>query len=130
MIAREEARSIAEYDFLVVSGNEDSAFIKPSPLASFPVVSDVPGLWSFFQVHPDGSLTPTFVPPGDLDSNRYGVSKPELQERLLLQTEVARLLAGNNLRRQTAAPPVLDEGLDKGGTRAQTTAQTTASTGA
>ena len=56
LIAEEESRSFADYRFLVVAGDPAANYLQPSPLASFPVASDIPGLLGYFQVDSEGEF--------------------------------------------------------------------------
>ncbi len=50
LLAVEEARSVADYSFLVIAGDPGSSFLQRSPLSQYPVQSAVAGVVGYFQV--------------------------------------------------------------------------------
>ena len=75
LIEREEKRPISDYEFLNVTGSDDTAFLQRSPLSEFPPQSAVPGLLGYFQVDASGRLRTPIVPPAD--ASNYGISSSE-----------------------------------------------------
>ncbi len=97
VIDAEEARSFADYGFLVVSGDPASSFVQRSPLSAYPVASPIPGLIGYFQVDAEGRFsTPLLPPPGSMPQS-HGISDRELDERLAQQERVQRVLSANRL---------------------------------
>jgi type VI protein secretion system component VasK len=69
LVQREENRSFTDYTFLNVVGSDGSNFLQRSPLSSFPLDSQVPGILGYFQVDAKGQLaTPTLPQSGECDS--------------------------------------------------------------
>ena len=57
-----EARSFADYTFLVVAGDQKLNFVQRSPLSAFPVSQDMHGVIGFFQVGTEGEFsTPSIL---------------------------------------------------------------------
>ncbi|MEE8365849.1 MAG: sensor histidine kinase, partial [Gammaproteobacteria bacterium] len=79
LMAREENRSFADYEFLNVAGGDGSTFLQLSPLSKFPLKSDIPGLIGYFQVDAQGQLQTPTVPKANASS--YGISANELRQR-------------------------------------------------
>jgi len=102
MIEREEARSFADYAFLVVEGDPAQNFVQRSPLSAYPVENDIPGLVGWFQVGEDGAFSTPLVPAGT-DAASYGVSSEELARRLDLQTRIWQILSVNRLVQKNEA---------------------------
>lgn len=96
LINHEEQRGYADYAFLNVTGSKQANFLQRSPLARFPVESDIPGLLGYFQVASDGQFTTPLLPQ-DPDANRYGISDDEYQQRLGLQMKLLDILDKNRL---------------------------------
>lgn len=98
MIAREEARSFADYRFLVVEGAPEANFVQRSPLSGFPVDSDIPGLLGYFQVDAQGRFTTPLLPadPG-VSAIAYGVSAAELNQRQALREQLLHILSQDGL---------------------------------
>lgn len=99
LIAAEEARSYADYSFLVVEGDPNANFLQRSPLSEFPVASSLPGLIGYFQVDADGTARTPLLPPPGTDPTLYGISESEYGARLALQQRLQRVLSGNRLVR-------------------------------
>ncbi|MGI9336878.1 MAG: sensor histidine kinase [Gammaproteobacteria bacterium] len=96
-IDREEARSFADYTFLVVEGDWSVNYLQRSPLAAFPVAAEVPGLLGYFQIDPQGAFTTPLLPPEDATAHVVGISLGDRDERAALQARIARILSENRL---------------------------------
>jgi two-component system, OmpR family, phosphate regulon sensor histidine kinase PhoR len=96
LLAREEARSFADYAFLVVAGDPAQNFVQRSPLSAFPVAPSVPGLVGYFQVDARGVFSTPLVPVAG-DAASYGVSEEELSARRAAQAHLWRILNANRL---------------------------------
>ena len=57
MIKTADARSFADYTFLVVSGDPSANFVQRSPLSAYPVTADLPGVPGYFQVDTNGNIS-------------------------------------------------------------------------
>ena len=90
-ISTEEARSLADYRFLVVQGEARANFVQRSPLSSFPVDAAIPGLVSYFQIDADGTFSTPLLPAG-VDPATYGVAADEITQRRALEGRVRALL--------------------------------------
>ena len=102
MAEEEEARSFADYRFLVVSGDASANFLQRSPLSSFPPDGRFPGLLAYFQVDSAGAFSTPLVPEDSVDVGSLGISVEELDARLFLGRKVHALLSARNLvQRQT-----------------------------
>ncbi|MCH8176732.1 MAG: sensor histidine kinase, partial [Proteobacteria bacterium] len=95
LMAREENRSFAEYEFLNVTGGDGSTFLQPSPLSKFPLKSDIPGLIGYFQVDAQGQLQTPTVPKANASS--YGISANELRQREAKEHVLRDILSRNRL---------------------------------
>ncbi len=92
-----ESQSFSDYSFLVVAGDPSANFLKPSPLAEFPVTDSVPGLLGFFQIDADGQFTTPLVPATGADVTNYGITSDELIKREARASELLDILARNQL---------------------------------
>lgn len=95
LMAREENRSFADYEFLNVAGGDGSTFLQPSPLSKFPLKSDIPGLIGYFQVDAQGQLQTPTVPKANASS--YGISANELRQREAKEHVLRDILSRNRL---------------------------------
>ncbi len=117
LIEREEQRSLSEYNFLNILGDEESNFIQRSPLSNFPVTANIPGLIGYFQVDHQGHFSSPLLPIGPA-KEAYGIPQSEYAERLKLQQQIQQLLSQNELvkttiKEQIARPDQRDsEGTD------------------
>ncbi len=93
----EEARSFADYSFLVVAGDPAANFLQRSPLSAYPVQSAVPGLIGYFQVDSSGVLSTPLLPASGGDAGAYGIAPAERSERLALQEHIRGILTRNKL---------------------------------
>ena len=62
-----EARSFADYTFLVVSGDPSANFVQRSPLSELPVTQDLPGVMGYFQVGTEGEFSTPLLPQSHSD---------------------------------------------------------------
>ncbi len=98
MIAGEEARGYADYRFVVVAGDPaTSNFLQRSPLARFPVQSEIPGVIGYFQVGADGEFSTPAVPEDLSDPARWGLDSTELAQRTALRDRLLDVLRRNQL---------------------------------
>ncbi len=108
-IEREEARTFADYQFLVVTGNPSANFVERSPLSTFPVSTALPGLVGYFQIDAQGKITTPLVPADVDDVAALGVSTVELEARLALQSRITDILREpQSKQRQREQLPELD----------------------
>jgi len=106
MIRTADARSFADYTFLVVSGDPSAKFVQRSPLSAYPVTEDLPGVLGFFQVDAAGTFSTPLLPPSGSEAASFGISADEYSNRLQLAQEINTVLADNRLvqlRQETGA---------------------------
>lgn len=96
LIDKEQKRAFSDYAFLNITGTEKTNFLQRSPLANYPVTSDIPGLLGYFQVESDGQFTTPLL-PDDPVTDRYGLAADEVQQRLALQLKLLGILDTNQL---------------------------------
>jgi signal transduction histidine kinase len=97
MIRTADARSFADYTFLVVSGDPSANFVQRSPLAAYPVTEDLPGVLGYFQVDTQGIFSTPLLPPAGTEAASLGISENEYIDRLQLAQEILAVLADNHL---------------------------------
>jgi hypothetical protein len=73
-VDKAESRSIAQYAFLVVTGDPVTNFVQRSPLSAFPVVADLPGTLGYFQVGTEGEFSTPLLPDRDTAPASVGLS--------------------------------------------------------
>ncbi|MGI9223704.1 MAG: sensor histidine kinase [Woeseiaceae bacterium] len=105
MIRTADARSFADYTFLVVTGDPSAIFVQRSPLSAYPVIEDLPGVLGYFQVDTDGAFSTPILPPEGTDAASLGIGEDEYANRLKLAQNIQAVLADNRLvqSRQRAA---------------------------
>jgi two-component system phosphate regulon sensor histidine kinase PhoR len=96
-IEASEARSFADYSFLLVSGDTSASFLQPSVLSTYPVPQSIPGLLGFFQVGTAGEFSTPLLPAADNPPDYYGISSAEYQQRQALAQELRDVLSNNKL---------------------------------
>jgi hypothetical protein len=92
-----ESRSFADYSFLVVSGDLNANFTRPSPLSGYPVTQELPGLIGHFQVDNDGYFSTPLLPQSLSEAETYGIAIDEYERRRALANEVQTILSDNRL---------------------------------
>lgn len=97
MIRNADARSFADYTFLVVSGDPSANFVQRSPLSSYPVIEDLPGAMGYFQVDTEGTFSTPLLPPAGTDPASLGIGELEHKNRLRLALQLQTILADNRL---------------------------------
>ena len=98
LIVAEEARSFADYSFLVVA-DPSTDFVQHSPLSTYPVASEVPGLMGYFQVDAAGTFSSPLVPSAGNEPRTFGISDAEYVARLALERSIRDVLSRNRLIR-------------------------------
>ena len=97
MIRSADARSFADYTFLVVSGDPSANFVQRSPLSAYPVTADLPGVMGYFQVDSNGDFSSPVLPPEGAEAGSLGISETEYRNRLQLARQLQAVLADNRL---------------------------------
>ncbi len=97
LIERQEARSFADFGFLVVVGDPSANFVQRSPLSAFPVEPALPGLIGYFQIDSAGGFATPLLPQQGSDPAAFGISAAELADRSLLQERIRGILSQNRL---------------------------------
>jgi len=97
MIRTADARSFADYTFLVVSGDPSANFVQRSPLSAYPVTEDLPGVMGYFQVDTEGTFSTPLLPPSGTQAGSLGISEDEYVDRLQLAQQIQAVLADNRL---------------------------------
>lgn len=97
MIRTADARSFADYTFLIISGDPSANFVQRSPLSAFPVTEDLPGALGYFQVDTDGMFSTPLLPPEGTAALRFGISENENVDRQQLAQEILAVLTDNRL---------------------------------
>jgi signal transduction histidine kinase len=105
LIANEDKRSFADYSFLNAASDEKTNLIRRSPLSSYPIDSEIPGVLGYFQVDAEGELVTPLVPPTLNDE--YGLIPEELSQRIDLQNKIQQILAANELVKPST--PILSD---------------------
>ncbi len=99
MINAADARSFADYTFLVVSGDPSARFVQRSPLSAYPVADDLPGVLGYFQVDSAGAFSTPLLPPDSTPAANLGIGEGEYSNRLQLAQEIRTILVDNRLVR-------------------------------
>ncbi len=106
LIATEDARAYVDYQFLTVAGGNlaadpgQMAVLQRSPLAQFPVRSELPGLLGWFQIDAAGGFASPLLPAGSTNPTelaRLGLSADEIGARRALQEQLLDVLGRNAL---------------------------------
>ena len=96
LIEREENRPISDYEFLNVTGSNDSAFLQRSPLSQFPLQAEVPGLLGYFQVDASGQL-PDGTAFGDFREFRHLLAQDQNRLARTLATKLLIFGSGREM---------------------------------
>lgn len=102
MLRTADARSFADYTFLIVTGDPSANFVQRSPLSAFPVEQDLPGILGYFQVDSDGTYSTPLVPPRGTPATSLGIGEAEYLERVALAQQIQAILADNRLLQSRA----------------------------
>ena len=94
-----EARSFADYTFLVVSGDPSASFVQRSPLSEYPLTQDLPGVIGYFQVGTEGEFSTPLLPQGNADPATFGIGPDEYGQRLEVAQQIREILSDNRLVR-------------------------------
>lgn len=110
LVADEEKRSFSDYSFLLISGDAAANYLQRSPLAAFPVATDVPGLIGYFQVDTDGLFSTPLLPLDTDSAARYGISRIELGQRAEVANNLQVILSQNQLVEMDEVDPTFQAG--------------------
>ncbi len=105
IVLQEESRSFGDYAYTLVGGNNEVNYFERSPLSSYPVTTDTPGIVGYFQIDAEGAFSTPLVPVLELtkvpitpeQSSQYGLSEEELEQRMLAQVTIEEVLSRNKL---------------------------------
>ncbi|MDH3694257.1 MAG: HAMP domain-containing histidine kinase [Gammaproteobacteria bacterium] len=97
LVEKEERQSFSDYSFLLVSGDESTNFFQRSPLAAYPVASDIPGLIGYFQVDTQGVFSTPLLPSDTGNISRYGITVSEFDQRTSIANSLQSILSQNQL---------------------------------
>jgi len=92
-----EARSFADYTFLVVTGDPSANLVQRSPLSEFPVTQDLPGVIGYFQVGTGGDFSTPLLPKSTAPPVTFGIGEDEYEQRLQLVHRILEILRDNRL---------------------------------
>jgi len=98
-----EARSFADYAFLVVSGDPSANFVQRSPLSELPVTRDLPGVIGYFQVGTEGEFSTPLLPQSHSEPASFGIDAVEYAQRLQLSRQIQEILGDNQLVQRSTA---------------------------
>lgn len=98
LIAREEARAVGEYRFLMVAGNPASSnLVQRSPLSQLPADGGFPGVLGHFEIDAQGRFSTPLLPDEPANEADQALDASELARRVQLRTELLDVLVGNQL---------------------------------
>ncbi|KPJ88827.1 MAG: hypothetical protein AMJ53_16340 [Gammaproteobacteria bacterium SG8_11] len=97
LLYQEETRSFSDYSFLTVTGDPTTNYVQRSPLSSYPVEQNIPGLIGYFQVDAGGMFSTPLLPQADTEPGSYGISQQQVGDRLALQNQIQQILSENRL---------------------------------
>ena len=98
-ISTAEARSFADYAFLVVSGDPSANLVQRSPLSEYPLTQDLPGVIGYFQVGTEGEFSTPLLPQGIANPTAFGIPVEEYQQRSKVAQDILKILSDNRLVR-------------------------------
>lgn len=102
LIRREEARPVADYQFVTVAGQRVDGYLQRSPLSEWPLKDAPPGLQGYFQVDGDGLLETPLLPAIG-DTAQWGLSEDDLLQRRQRIAQLHSILSRQQLVQQTPA---------------------------
>ncbi|MBL8245920.1 MAG: hypothetical protein JNL89_17120, partial [Rhodanobacteraceae bacterium] len=98
LIAREEARAVGEYRFLMVAGNPASSnLVQRSPLSQLPADAGFPGVLGHFVIDAQGRFSTPLLPDEPANEADQALDPAELARRQQLRAQLHDVLAGNQL---------------------------------
>ncbi len=100
LVATADARSFADYGFLIVTGAPSANFVQRSPLSTYPVTEDLPGVLGYFQVDTEGVFSTPLLPADGSDPMQLGIGQGEYMNRLALVQQIQAVLTKNSLVRE------------------------------
>lgn len=105
LIRREEARAVADYQFVTVAGQSAPGYLQRSPLSDWPPSDAPPGLLGYFQVDGKGRLeTPLLPRSGEM--TYWGLDDTAIRERSQRIAELYDILSRNQLVQRQQVPVV------------------------
>jgi signal transduction histidine kinase len=105
LVVEEEARRFGDYAFLVVAGDPATNYVQRSPLSSYPLESELPGILGYFQVDAAGAFSTPLLPAPGTEAAAFGVSADELRQRRQLAQRIQSILSRNRLVRVAEGAP-------------------------
>ena len=107
-LRQEEQRPYTHYRYIHVADRPipQQEGLNLSPLAGFPVRSQIPGILGYYQIDPDGSFHTPLLPDGP---ENKGIEVPEREARGVLRDLLAGLLQGRTFHLTMTAQDDLDQ---------------------
>lgn len=97
LVEDEENRPVADYTFLVASGEPRAHFIQRSVLSNYLARPSIPGLVGYFQIDDTGQFSTPLLPIAGAGPASYGIGGTDLKRRTELQSALRGLLLQNQL---------------------------------
>ncbi len=107
-VEREQARSFAEYSFLVVSGDADANFVQRSTLSELSPADALPGAVGYFQVDASGALTTPLLPTDADNGISVGLSSQQFELRRARERQLRELLDQPAVATEGRTQPLAD----------------------
>jgi len=111
LIERESARAFTDYSFLNIAGDIQEQVLQRSPLSTFPVNSEFPGIMGYFQIDNNGQFTTHLLPSYEQLSQRqdYGITAKEKANRQKAHNQIYQILDQNKLVTKPAIKTLEEE---------------------
>lgn len=111
LIEIESARAFTDYSFLNIAGDIQNQVLQRSPLSTFPVNSEFPGIMGYFQIDNNGQFTTPLLPSSEQLSQRqdYGIAGNEKANRQKVHNKIYQILNQNKLVTNLAVKTLEEE---------------------
>ena len=111
LIERESARTFTDYSFLNIAGDIQDKVLQRSPLSTFPVASEFPGIIGYFQIDNNGQFTTPLLPSFEQRSQRqnYDIAANEKFNRQKVHDQIYKILNQNKLVSKPAIKVIEEE---------------------
>jgi len=105
-VAREESRPFSDYRFAVAQSND--SIIERSPLSTYPIQTDTPGVIGYFQIDASGRFSTPLLPSSPPIDKKADLSVAQLKQRSEAQIRVEEILSSNQLVEQRKMQDISD----------------------
>ena len=97
MRALADSRSFSDYSFFTRQSDSTTGHLRRSPLSTYPVSGELPGIIGYFQIGPTGEFTTPLIPADNSAAKQLQLLPTDYRQRNDIALALQRILSENQL---------------------------------